>query len=116
MSVTVIRSIKATEVVVPAKPGSLNSENVLDKDVAFAKRHLTGGAWTELANQPKWIVEITLKNGLTGIGETYRSASKELIRLAIIELVGMDVLKMNWRMLPVSDQRINEAFESAGRD
>src|SRR4051812_20602182 len=113
MSFTVIRSIRATEVIVPAKTGSLNSENVLDKDAAFAKRHLTGGAWTEFSNQPKWIVEITLNNGLTGIGETYRSASKELIRQAMVELVGMDVLKINWRMLPVSDQRIYEAFETA---
>ena len=113
MSFTAIRSIRATEVIVPAKPGSLNSENVLDKDAAFAKRHLTGGAWTEFANQPKWIVEITLKNGLTGIGETYRSASKDLIYQAMVELVGMDVLKMNWRELPVSDQRIYEAFETA---
>ncbi|MBN9381174.1 MAG: mandelate racemase/muconate lactonizing enzyme family protein [Chitinophagaceae bacterium] len=116
MSETIIRSIRATEVIVPAKPGSLNSENVLDKDTAFAKRHLTGGSWTEFANQPKWIIEITLRNGLTGIGETYRSASRELIHQAMVELVGMDVLKMNWRMLPVSDQRIYEAFETAVLD
>jgi muconate cycloisomerase len=34
---TTIASIKATEVIVPAKPGSLNSDMVLDKDTAFAK-------------------------------------------------------------------------------
>ena len=116
MSATVIRSIRATEVIVPAKPGSLNSENVLDKDAAFAQRHLTGGSWTEFANQPKWILEITLQNGLTGIGETYRSASKDLIYQAMVEFAGMDVLKMNWRTLPVGDQRIYEAFETAVLD
>jgi len=116
MSATVIRSIRATEVIVPAKPGSLNSEHVLDKDAAFAQRHLTGGSWTEFANQPKWILEITLQNGLTGIGETYRSASKDLIYQAMVELAGMDVLKMNWRSLPVGDQRIYEAFETAVLD
>ena len=116
MNGTVIRSIRATEVIVPAKPGSLNSENVLDKDAAFAKRHLTGGSWTEFANQPKWIIEITLRNGLTGIGETYRSASKELINQAMVELAGMDILKMNWRVLPIDDQRIYEAFETAVLD
>lgn len=116
MSETIIRSIRAMEVIVPAKPGSLNSENVLDKDTAFAKRHLTGGSWTEFANQPKWIIEITLRNGLTGIGETYRSASRDLIHEAMVELVGMDILKMNWRMLPISDQRIYEAFETAVLD
>ena len=116
MSDTVIRSIKATEVIVPAKPGSLNSENVLDKDAAFAKRHLTGGSWTEFANQPKWILEMTLDNGLTGIGETYRSASKDLIQQAMAEFIGEDLLQMNWRMLPVGDQRIYEAFETAVLD
>ncbi|MCP1384168.1 mandelate racemase/muconate lactonizing enzyme family protein [Runella salmonicolor] len=113
---TIIHSIKATEVVVPAKPGSLNSEEVIDKDAAFAQKFLTGERWTEFANQPKWILEITLKNGLTGIGETYRSASKELLYEAMQTFVGQDVLKVNWRRLPVNDQRIYEAFETAVLD
>ncbi len=108
-----IHLIRATEVVVPARPGSLNSENVLDKDEAFAKRHLTGGSWTEFANQPKWIVEIVLESGLVGIGETYRSASIKLVQEAMDALVGKDVLSMNWRALPIEDQRIYEAFETA---
>lgn len=113
---TVIQSIKATEVIVPAKPGSLNSDEVIDKDSAFAKKFLTGERWTEFANQPKWIIELTLANGLTGIGETYRSASGELLHRAMQELVGQDVLKLNWRRLPIVDQRIYEAFESAVLD
>ncbi len=113
---TIIHSIKATEVVVPAKPGSLNSVEVIDKDAAFAQKFLTGERWTEFANQPKWIIEITLKNGLTGIGETYRSASKELLYEAMQTFVGQDVLKLNWRRLPVNDQRIYEAFETAVLD
>lgn len=113
---TTIHTIKATEVIVPAKPGSLNSEEVIDKDTAFAQKFLTGERWTEFANQPKWIIEITLKNGLTGIGETYRSASKELLYEATQTLVGQDVLKLNWRRLPVSDQRIYEVFETAVLD
>lgn len=113
---TTIASIRATEVVVPAKPGSLNSDTVLDKDSAFAKKFMTGESWTEFANQPKWIIEITLASGLTGIGETYRSASGELIREAMQEFAGKDILKLNWRRLPVADQRIYEAFESAVLD
>lgn len=113
---TVIHTIKATEVIVPAKPGSLNSEEVIDKDAAFAQKFLTGERWTEFANQPKWIIEITLQNGLTGIGETYRSASKELLNEAMQTLIGQDVLKLNWRRLPITDQRIYEAFETAVLD
>lgn len=113
---TIITSIKATEVIVSAKPGSLNSDTVLDKDTEFAKKFMTGESWTSFADQPKWIIEITLANGLTGIGETYRSASKTLIFEAMQEFTGKDVLKLNWRRLPVNDQRIYEAFESAVLD
>ncbi|OIN60852.1 mandelate racemase/muconate lactonizing enzyme family protein [Arsenicibacter rosenii] len=113
---TRIQSIKATQVIVPAKPNSLNSEEVIDKDAAFAQKFLTGERWTEFANQPKWIIELTLQNGLTGIGETYRSASGELLHEAMQPFVGQDVLKLNWRRLPVADQRIYEAFETAVLD
>jgi L-alanine-DL-glutamate epimerase-like enolase superfamily enzyme len=113
---SIIQSIRATEVIVPAKPGSLNSEQVLDKDTEFAKKFMTGESWTSFADQPKWIIEIKLQNGLTGIGETYRSASKELLYEAIQQFTGKNILKLNWRRLPVADQRIYEAFESAVLD
>ncbi|GLU53402.1 mandelate racemase/muconate lactonizing enzyme family protein [Dyadobacter frigoris] len=113
MKDTNIKYIRATEVIVPAKPGSLNSDTVLDTDKSFAKKFMTGESWTEFANQPKWIIEIKLANGLIGLGETYRSASPELIGAACKELIGKDVLRLNWRRLPVNDQRIYEAFESA---
>lgn len=113
MKPTSIRSIKATEVIVPAKPGSLNSSDVLDKDKGFAKKFLTGESWTDFAIQPKWILQVTLENGLTGIGETYRSASPEKLKEAIDGLAGKDILALNWRRLPVTDQRIYEAFETA---
>lgn len=110
---TIIKKIEATEVIVPAKPGSLNSDDVFDKDEAFAKRHLTGGSWTEFANQPKWIVTIELQNGIIGIGETYRSTNPKKIREAIATLIDKDILKLNWRRLPITDQRVYEAFECA---
>ena len=70
---TIIQSIKATELVVPAKPGSLNSDTVLDKDTEFAKKFMTGESWTEFANQSKWIIEITLNNALVGrVGNSTR--------------------------------------------
>lgn len=116
MSATTIQSIMATEVIVPARAGSLNSDNVLDTDMAFARKFLTGNSWTEFAVQPKWILELTLNNGLTGIGETYRSAAEPVLAEAIQAFVGRDVLQLNWRRLPVDDQRIYEAFETAVLD
>ena len=113
MKHTTIRSIKATEVIVPSKPDSLNSESVQDKDTAFAKKFLTGASWTEFAIQSKWIIELELESGLVGIGETYRSATAEAVDTAIQALCGMDVLKINWRRLPIYDQRVYEGFECA---
>jgi L-alanine-DL-glutamate epimerase-like enolase superfamily enzyme len=113
---TVITSLRSTEVVVPARPGSLNSETVVDSDRSFARKFLTGERWTDFADQPKWILEISLRNGLTGVGETYRSASAERLQQAMQRFAGADVLKMNWRRLPVEDQRIYEAFECAVLD
>lgn len=111
-----IQSIQATEVIVPAKPGSLNSDTVIDKDSSFAKKFMTGESWTEFANQPKWILQMVLENGMTGIGETYRSASPQKLKEAMETLVGEDLLSLNWRRLPVTDQRIYEAFESCVLD
>lgn len=116
MNPTSIAKITATEVIVPAKPGSLNSSEVYDTDKGFAKKFLTGESWTEFANQPKWIIQFTLQNGLTGIGETYRSASPASIKAAADTFTGRDLLSLNWRRLPVTDQRIYEAFECAVLD
>jgi len=116
MKDSIIKSITATQVIVPARPGSLNSDTVHDTDQGFAKKFLTGESWTEFANQPKWIIEIQLYNGFIGIGETYRSANETLIKEAVDSLTGMDLLQLNWRRLPISDQRIYEAFECAVLD
>ncbi len=116
MKDTTIQSITATEVIVPARPGSLNSDTVHDTDKGFAKKFLTGESWTAFANQPKWIIQIKLQNGLVGIGETYRSAREEHLQDAVRTLVGTDIRQLNWRRLPITDQRIYEAFECAVLD
>lgn len=113
MKDTLIQSITATEVIVPARPNSLNSESVHDTDKGFAEKFLTGESWTSFADQPKWIIQIALKNGLVGIGETYRSAQEKDIQDAILALRGADICKINWRRLPINNQRIYEAFECA---
>ena len=113
MKDSIVKSIKATEVIVPAKPGSLNSPSILDKDTEFAKKLLTGSSWTGFANQSKWIIEMELSCGIIGIGETYRSASQGILKQSMNTFMGKDILSMNWRSLPVNDQRIYEAFETA---
>jgi muconate cycloisomerase len=116
MEETIIKTVKAIEVIVPAKPDSLNSESVFDSDSGFAKKFLTGESWTGFANQSKWIIQIELNNGIIGIGETYRTVSKELLWKSMLDITGEDVLKLNWRRLPIHNQRIYEAFETAVLD
>jgi len=53
MKDSVMRSVKATEVIVPAKFDSLDSKSVHDEDKGFAKKFMTGESWTEFPNQPK---------------------------------------------------------------
>lgn len=116
MKKSTIKRASATPVVVPAKPDSLNSFGILDKDEKFAKKFKTGKAWTEFPNEVKWIIQIENEEGLCGVGETYRSPNKEEIRNTLNLLVGSDVLKMNWRKLPVKDARSYDGFESAVMD
>ena len=69
-----LQSVETTEVVVPPKKAlSLNSEFIHQTGSTFVK-----SSRMEFPVQPKWIIEIEVQNGLIGIGETYRSASKEL--------------------------------------
>ncbi|GJM27445.1 MAG: mandelate racemase [Cyclobacteriaceae bacterium] len=110
---TTISRITATEVIVPAKPGTLNSGSVLDTDTVFAKKLLTGNSWVDFANQPKWIIQIWLANGLVGIGETYRNAKELPLKAGLNQLAGKDVMNLNWRKLPIENLRIYEAFETA---
>jgi len=109
----IITRIRATEVVVPPKEGSINSETIIEADKAFAHKFLTGDAWSDFAIQPKWILEIELDNGMVGIGETYRSAPKEILWQEMQRIKGKSPLELNWRRLDISDQRIYEAFETA---
>jgi muconate cycloisomerase len=113
MSKSKITRIKATQVIVPPRPGSINSVDILEEDRTFAKKFLTGDAWSDFALQPKWILEIELANGLVGIGETYRNAPRELLFKEMELLKGKDILNLNWRRLPIRNQRMYEAFETA---
>ena len=108
-----IRTIRATKVIVPPKPNSINSANIEECDKNFAQKFLTGNSWSDFAIQPKWIIEIELQNGMIGIGETYRSAPEFAIREAVAILVEKDILKLNWKNLPIKDQRVYESFETA---
>jgi muconate cycloisomerase len=113
---SLLRQIRATPVVVPAKPDSLNSPGIEDDDPKFRDKFKTGKSWDDFANQVKWIVEIETAAGLVGIGETYRSVPRAELETALRAFVGCDVMRLDWRRLPVANPRIYDALESAVLD
>jgi muconate cycloisomerase len=111
-----IRAARATPVRVPARLDSLNSVGVDDSDEEFARRFHTGRVWQDFPEEVKWIVELSDAEGRVGIGETYRGVEREAVEVALQPLAGADVLRLNWRRLPVSGSRVYDAVESAVLD
>lgn len=116
MSKTVVRRITATPVRVPARPDSLNSPGVEETDRKFAEKFHTGASWTDFPLELKWIVEMETADGACGIGETYRGPTREQVDEDLRPFAGKDVLRLEWRHLPVRDMRIYDAVESAVLD
>ncbi len=113
---SVVHRVRATPVRVPARPDSLNSEGVQDDDAQFAKKFRTGKSWPDFPLEIKWIVQIETRDGIQGVGETYRAATRENVEAAVQQLLGRDVLRMNWRSMPTQDTKIMDALESAVLD
>ncbi len=116
MRSSVVRRARATAVRVPARPDSLNSLGIRDDEEEFARTFRTGKRWTDFPNEVKWIVEIEDREGTQGVGETYRGAPRNSVSAALRAIVGVDVLRMNWRRMPTDDTRVYDAIESAALD
>ena len=115
-SKSTIKRLRATPVSIPARPDSLNSPEIIDEDAGFLAKFKAGKTWADFANQQKWIIEIETAGGVCGIGETYRSVEQEEVEPALHNLLGKDVLALNWRSLPVEAPRAYDAFETAVLD
>jgi muconate cycloisomerase len=111
-----ITRARATPVRVTGKPDSLNSPGIADEETGFLAKFKVGKSWDDFVNQTKWIVELETKDGLCGIGETYRSVEQEEVEPALRALLGQDTLRLNWRALPVESPRAYDAFETAVMD
>lgn len=116
MRSSIITRVRATPVRVPAKPDSLNSPEIEDEDTAFLTKFKVGATWADFVNQTKWILELETAEGMIGIGETYRSVIEEELFPLLPTLLGQDVLRLNWRALPVEHPRIYDAVECAVLD
>jgi len=107
-----IRRIQLNEVVIPARPDSINSAGIdqpLHKLPQGAKR-----GWTQQFDAlPKTIIRLELDNGVIGLGETYRAVPLFLSQEVATSLVGVEIDELNLQSLPLPTGRVYDGFECA---
>ena len=111
----IVRRIVLDEVVIPARPDSINSP---ETDYALHKLPLGGKkGWTQQFDQvSKAIIQVHLDNGVIGLGESYRGIARELLQAVARELIGADLRQLNPQALPIPPGRIYDGFECAVAD
>jgi muconate cycloisomerase len=104
--------IVATEVVVPARPGSINSPGV---DQPLHKLPVSGQAsWTvQFDELPKCILELYLDNGTIGLGELYRDHDWRVVENISRRLIGTALEDLERQKLPIAHCREYDGFECA---
>lgn len=109
---TRIRRIRLDEVLVPAKPDSINSPEIhqpLHKLPQGSKR-----GWTQQFDElSKTIIQLELDNGVIGLGETYRAIPSDQLRSIAGALVDLDLSTLNLQDLPIPSGRAYDGFECA---
>ncbi len=107
-----IRRLQLDAVKVPARPDSINSPE-FDKPLHM----LAYGGKTEWSLQfdeiPKWIIRVTLDNGVVGLGESYRGLPGDTMKSFAETLIGLDLGKVNLQALPLPYGRLYDGFECA---
>ena len=107
-----VRGFEFIEVVVPAKPGVINSDS-LAKPLHMLP---VGGksSWSvQFDTLPKFIVRMTLANGVVGIGEFYRDCAWTAIVAIAEDLIGSDLNELSLQKLPLPLSREYDGFECA---
>ena len=105
-----ITRIDVHKVVVPARPGTTHSAEYHD---ATDPRAWTG---VDFDKQTKFIYEIHTDEMLVGLGEGYRGTDERLVEANCKTLLGQNVMKLNWRELPLPYNRAYDGFECAVLD
>ncbi|MCC7157207.1 MAG: mandelate racemase/muconate lactonizing enzyme family protein [Bryobacterales bacterium] len=107
--------IELDEVVVPALPDSVNSEE-FDRPL---HKLASGGrpGWSiQFDALPKTIIQVQLANGVTGLGEFYRDAPQATLRATALRLMGANLAELNLQDLPLARGRWYDGFECALAD
>lgn len=109
---TRIVRVVATEVVVPARSGSINSPGI---DQPLHKLPVAGQAsWTvQFDALPKCILELYLDDGVIGLGELYRDHDWRVVESISRRLVGSHLEDLSRQQLPLAQCREYDGFECA---
>lgn len=126
-----ITRITAIPVIVPMRPGTVNSPDY-DQPPAAGKRdaaqgqlaydaaasqgtgpHAMGGLLSDFDDLVKFILRVETDEGLIGVGETFRAASWASIERNRAALIGCDPRRLDLRALPFPYDRAYIGFEVA---
>ena len=107
-----LQKITATEVVVPARAGAVNSaalERPLHKLGAKGR-----AAWTQQFDElPKMVLRLSWEGGLIGLGELYRDHDWDTVETIAGSLLGKELDSFTLQALPISLCREYDGFECA---
>lgn len=107
-----IERIVATEVIVPAKAGTINSAGITQP---LHKLPVAGrAAWSvQFDELPKCMLELYLDNGIVGLGELYRDHDWRVVENVARRLVGTRLEDLPRQKLPIAHCREYDGFECA---
>jgi muconate cycloisomerase len=107
-----IDRIRITEVVVPARQGTINSAEI---DQPLHKLPVAGSpAWSKQFDElPKAILELFLEDGTVGLGEFYRDHDWRILDSVAEQLLGQDIEELPRSRLPIAHCREYDGFECA---
>jgi muconate cycloisomerase len=102
-----ITRIDVHKIVAPVRPGTIHSPEYHDTT--------DPRAWTgaDFDKQHKFIYEVHTDEKFVGLGESYRGTDERQVADNCKALIGREVMRLNWRQLPLPYNRAYDGFECA---
>ena len=111
---TKIKKLHFSEVIIPAKKGSINSKGVYKPlHMLPVNRSGKNGWQVQFDELPKLILELHLENGIVGLGEFYRDHNWQVVQSIAESLLGIEIEKLPLKKLPIGLFREYDGFECA---
>lgn len=107
-----IRRITCYEVIVPAKPGVIESKGI-NKPLHKLPVGAQSGWSVQFDQLPKLILKLELENGIMGWGELYRNHDWKVVRSIIAILLQQNIKSLSLQRLPFTFCREYDGFECA---